>query len=382
MYVRLFFFRLHFQIAVGSLLTNTEDDFADDPDVSISCDAESNLATMSSSGSHASATAEDRKLDYQRMTEPAPKIIELLHVDGRFVCPVPGCGQSFLVHSTAFNHLSSHERKRRLGVPTPLPDSVLNSYWPIDAPWKSNHIYTEEVIPDRKIVCPVPGCRAKLDSELRLRKHLQELHKNCVLAARSKSRFLFLGKYLLVPPFDPPADTPIMWCSNHFPKHRARCPLCVSARNNRGPKPPLKFYESVKINFKDITGQGGDVTYRQREPDKGVLYHSVNRAAHSVRGRVLEVVFDHDGLGWLAVQRLADLRESSEKCLPISRDFDIDHELIPLPPEKYPCDWISIDDLEGLFFFLVTSKRDFKYRLNNNLLPLQNIYFIRNGEDT
>ena len=329
---------------------------------------------------------------YESLTVTSKRFLGVLHVDNRFVCPFPGCGKAFRVHSTAYKHILTHEGRRHLVLPTPLPDSQLHPFRPSDVPWEVDPDFAVPVHPVEEYKCPVHGCKIVQRSESRIRKHLIESHKGLVQIVANKNRYLPLGRFTLVPPFDAPKDTPVLCCPRHLDRSRKYCPLCQTVVSTYGPRAPVKFYEAMKINFKEIsgTGNGSDFTFNRRDQDKGVFYKPRNITNESIlyKGRVLETVYDKDGTAHFAVQRLLDYDECIEQNVTVPRDFNIAHEVIPMSMGKsgagggHGFEWVDVDlQLVSHLFLVFTTRSDFKYRLTNNMLPAENVYFIRDGQE-
>lgn len=189
-------------------------------------------------------------------TEVAPRghYHEALKVtdDNRYLCPFPACGQSFPTRESAFAHLPSHEQKLRLGVPTPLPDSHLHHYWPAGTPWLESLKYQDRVIPPGSLVCSFVGCKEIFPDKARLAMHKRLVHNDFDFSHTKKGYFAMQGTHMQVPPNEPPLDAPIYWCPNHI-NASSKCLFCIDVENRFGPKPPVKFFESVRMDFKAHT---------------------------------------------------------------------------------------------------------------------------------
>lgn len=314
-------------------------------------------------------------------TTPIPKLAEILFENNRFICPFPGCGKSFGVHSEAFKHLSSHERRRRLASAVPLADAEYQTHWPVDIPWQKHEKFDRPVLKlHKKIRCKISGCGAMFYED-RMEDHLTQRHRNEVQLAIQNEKFEFLGKYVMVPPFDSPPDVKLLWCSIHFPKFRSYCTFCVAAAQAKMPRPPFRFYSTVRLHMREITGSGADLTINRRDASKGVYVKQSN--GQKGLAIVLEVVFDSPGQGWIATQKVFTYANCKENKIKVQKYFDVDYEIRLMPSDSAFGEviWYRVEEVSGFFYLMYTTKADFRYRLANRSLPTRDVYFIRTGED-
>lgn len=222
---------------------------------------------------HPTTMAMIQKQFYETDVAPRGHYHEALKVsdDNRFLCPFPACGKSFPTKESAFAHIPSHEQRLRLGIPTPLPDSHLHHYWPAGTPWLESLKYQDRVIPPGSLVCSFIGCKEIFPDKARLALHKRLAHNDFDFSHTKKGYFTMQGSHMQVPPNEPPIDAPIYWCPNHI-NASSKCIICIDVENRFGPKPPMKYYESVNINFKAHTDMINKLEeMRIAQLDKNVL---------------------------------------------------------------------------------------------------------------
>jgi hypothetical protein len=105
----------------------------------------------------------------------------------------------------------------------------------------------------------------------------------------------------------------------------------------------------------------------------------------SIKGRPVGMLKDFHGDGWVAVQEVVTIVEAQEKRRRVPKDGDVHHEVVQLLESDgsgtlldpgAPL-WIRLVDVSGYFYLIETTKDDFRFRLRNNEIPKENVYFIR-----
>lgn len=308
-------------------------------------------------------------------TEPRTNYHHLVHIDGRFLCPFPVCGKSFTSRDAAFEHLKTHEQRRRFFAPTPLSDCHLSAYWPEGNTWRDTAEYMRRAIPPGAIVCTQPKCQEVFSNKNRLQYHLRWVHNVGVSQDDSLQNFYsFLGASVPTPPNPPPSHAPLYYCSMHLTLDR-KCPKCMTIANSDEPKQPIHFFDSVSVNFTKRFGSGGE-TVLGRGEGKGVYFVGRNDAAERVkRGKLFAVIKDCKGDAWLAVKELISMDEAKKAKRSLPRDADMQRELM-LGHVNAPPSWILLTEVKSTFYFLELSRDEFDYRKRNNEIPTES-YFIR-----
>ena len=333
----------------------------------------------------------------------------LIEEGGRFVCPFPGCGQSFKNKTTALSHLPTHEQKMKLAAPTPLPDSHMHFYWPKGAPWQRDSTFTKQVVPVGSLPCPVPGCGQSFPSKSRLEAHMKVVHPAQSRLARDQAFYSVGGNCTQCPPFPPSDETPVVYCPNHtLPK--GTCMLCVEIEKLPGPKPPFKFFEEATLNFKIRDGGGtldkdsfneksfsggafdkgpeGIIKLHMRKQEVGVFCRDVNKSTGQVeefRGRLANICQDGKGDGWVAVRRYYThdelvARGETELLASLPRDFDRKRELVF--SEERVSEWHRMTTVMGQVNIYDKTRDEFRAGIKQGVLPKKNAYFSRPLEDS
>ena len=322
-------------------------------------------------------TAEEvHQMRHNVLTEPRVGYHHLVHVDGRFICPFPACGKSYTSRSAAFDHVKSHEQKKRLYAPTPLSDSHMHAYWPEGNTWRDTHDYKKRVIPPGAILCTQPNCTEIFSNKNRLEYHLRWVHNIGVIVDESlRDFYTFIGQNIPTPPNLPPTYAPVTYCSMHLTLDK-KCPKCITIANGDDPKQPLFFYDTLSMNFTERFGSGGDIVLG-REEQKGVFFTDRDSVSESTvtRGRVAAVLRDGKGDAWLAVHALLSMDEAKLAKRSLPRDADMHHELMLRNVNAAPV-WILLTQVKSTFYFLEVSRDEFNYRQRNDEVPKQS-YFIR-----
>lgn len=98
-----------------------------------------------------------------------------------FVCPHPGCGESFSNRGICEKHFDvEHAGRKRLAVATPDQDQFLSRYWPSDGvPWQRDASIVGSVENYLSLVCPI--CGLALRTKPDLRRHLVIGHRKDAL---------------------------------------------------------------------------------------------------------------------------------------------------------------------------------------------------------
>ena len=321
-------------------------------------------------------TAEEvHRLANKVLTEPRVDYHQLVHVDGRFICPFPACGKSYTSRSAAFEHLKFHEQKNRLSAPTPLADSHMQAYWPEGNTWRDSAEYTKRAIPPGSIVCRQPNCTEIFSNKNRLEYHMRWVHNMGVVVDTSlQSFYSFIGKNTPTPPNPPPSYAPLTYCSMHLTLDH-KCPKCITITNSDEPKQPIFFFDTISVSFTERFGSGG-VIVLGREEQKGVHFTDRNSVSDTIYwGRVAAVLKDGKGDAWLAVHALLNMEEAKKAKRSLARDADMHHEMILKNVNAAPV-WILLTDVKSTFYLLEVSRDDFNYRQRNNEVPKQS-FFIR-----
>jgi hypothetical protein len=333
---------------------------------------------------------EVHRIAHEVQIEPRGKYYHLISVDGeRFICPFPACGATFTSREAAFQHLSTHEQRRKLQIPTPLSDSHLNYYWPKDNLWKDSKDYKKRSLPPGSILCSVSGCQEVFASYHRLEYHLKRIHKIEPKSQLLRSFYKFLGRHSrATPPYPPPDYSPAIFCSTHLKLNEA-CPRCISILENPEiPKQPLYFYDRVKVDFNKRDAQGEVVIFdRTASAGRGVIYLDPQGRQH--RGRVQGIVKDSTEEGWVACEELLTIEEAQARHQHVPFDSDHHHELVSawvrdtqglgaLAGEIAPPTWVRLLDVVTVFPLLEIPKSEFVERLRAHEF-LTHTHFLRPG---
>lgn len=322
-------------------------------------------------------TAEEvHKARHDVLTEPRSDYHHLVCIDGRFICPFPACGESYTSRSAAFQHLKTHEQRRRLYAPTPLSDSHMHPYWPEGNPWKDAGEYKMRALPPGAVVCRQPHCQEIFSNKSRLEYHLRWVHNigAAVVDDSLQNYYTFIGQNTPTPPNLPPVYAPLTYCSMHLTLDR-KCSKCITITNSADPKQPIFFYDSLSMSFTKRFGTGGE-TLLGRGEQKGVLYTARDSVSEAeARGRVAAVIRDGKGDAWLAVHELLTMDEAKQAKRSLPRDVDMQHELMLRSVNANP-EWILLSQVRSTFYFLEVSRDEFSYRQRNDEVPKQS-FFIR-----
>jgi hypothetical protein len=298
---------------------------------------------------------------------------------------------TFTSKDAAFQHLTTHEQKRKLQIPTPLSDSHLNYYWPKDNIWKDSKEYQKRTLPPGSILCTVSGCQEVFVSYHRLEYHLKRIHKLESQSHLLKSFYKFLGRHSRVTPPYPPPDSlvvPTIFCSKHL-KLTESCSFCSQIIQAVDlPKQPLYFYDRVEVDFNKRDAKGDKILFDRCASsfgygDHGVIYLDSQGKEH--RGIVEGILKDSTGDGWLACGELLTIDEAQERGQIVPFDSDRHHELVPvlvrhglgaLAGEIVAPRWVRLLDVMTVFPLLGTSKEEFMERLRRHEFQTHT-YFIR-----
>ncbi len=115
-----------------------------------------------------------------------------------------------------------------------------------------------------------------------------------------------------------------------------------------------------------------------REGGGGAEEGSSGSGAMSYRGQVMSCMVDQEKNAWLYVRVLLNYEEAMQINLKIRTDFEPTYELAPL---LTPPIWIRASCLSGCFYLKQCTKEDFKFQMANNLIPRENIFFLRISVD-
>lgn len=347
---------------------------------------------------HPTSVVELQKVTYDNETAPRDGYHIAIETLGpsKFVCPFPACGKYFKTKDAAFLHLPFHEHKMRLSAPTPLPDSHMNFYWPAGVPWHANAKYVEKTLAPGSLPCPVPGCDVTMPNQERLDAHMRLAHQHSGPSSLLTGYFSFDGACVSVPPFEPPKDASVFYCSHHY-KPSGKCPICIDVEDGGGPQPPFKFYETLVFDFqkkpkeKDSTGNdkssrsdgGPEVVVRFQRNDKTCCIiltgggTKANFAANAEwRGEVTGILLDRKQCGWVCVKPLYTFRDAVDKGVPIPRDFDKQFEL--LRPSDFDTGiWVPVVHVSGQGKVVFSSKTEFREKMKKKEIPSKAAYFVR-----
>lgn len=328
---------------------------------------------------------EIHRIAHDVQIEPRGKYYHLISVDGRFICPFPACGATFTSREAAFQHLTTHEQKRKLQIPTPLSDSHLNYYWPKDNLWRDSKEYQKRTLPPGSIVCTVPGCKDVFASYHRLEYHLKRIHHIETKSQLLRSFYKFLGRHSrMTPPYPPPENLPTIFCSNHL-KLNESCSNCLKILNSDIPKQPLYYYDRIKVDFRKRDGLGEEIIFdRQNTCQKGIIFLDSQGNQH--RGRIKGILKDSSEDGWIACEELITIDYAQSLHQQVPYDSDHHHELVPLwvrdgsldalAGQIAPPIWIRLLDVVTIFPLLEITKEEFIEKLRNREFKVHT-YFIR-----
>lgn len=315
---------------------------------------------------------------YSILTTSRARYDELVAADGRYICPFPACGASFMNQQAAFDHLSAHEQRNRLFAPTALADSHLNYYWPRGAPWREAQKYTKRAIPPGAVKCTAPGCHMVFPSQHRLAYHMRWMHPSTKETDVMKLFFKVVGKpSAVVPPLEPPNYAPIEYCTSH--KYiDERCSTCREFDRSDHPKQPYVFHSAMKLDFNLRFGAGGEVLIARQGSDNALTYDHMEEDGTIVhcKGKPVAMMKDQRGDGWVAVRQLLTHDEAIQCHVAVPRDYDFKYELL-MRPDAVPPIWIRVAEITGRIFLMNVPKIDFKHKIKNNLIPTENVYFVR-----
>lgn len=336
---------------------------------------------------------------YKLETAPKSSFNELLVKKDRFICPFPACGQHFISRDAALNHIKEHEQKHHLYSSTADADSMMRSYWPTDLPWvdPASKFNAPGVAPG-SVVCPKCGVAFATNDMLRVHDRLKHIVKEVV---RLPPHVLCIGKPSKTLPEECP---PLPSCPVHE-SYEESCSYC----KHETPKPSVRFYPSIRINFTLINGKGGSVVFSGEDSSKGVVIRSSTRwdgttiTEHSDSientdisrnestskiskrrrsGGLLEykalvsgILLDSAGMPWLAVRRLLDAREARAEGVTLCKGFDFEYEVVV--SQQSPERWFPVTTVVNKFYLAIETKYNFKAKVKSGELPSENIYFVR-----
>lgn len=319
---------------------------------------------------------EIRKIEYDLHAEARSDYSEVILLDGRFLCPFPACGQSFASRDAAFGHLKVHTQKKRLFAPTPLSDSHLNFYWPVDAPWKSED-YNKRLLPPGSVPCTYAGCQEVFLSHHRLNYHIRWVHlsKKNTLSA-DQIFFEFHGEYTCTPPMPAPIYGSVDFCTLHLHLN-SNCEDCNRFdKLEYYPKQPFQFYDNATISFNKRDGKGGVCHFSRLVIEKGVYCRRPNDKKEFM-AKPVAFVKDSYSCGWLGVHRFVNVERAKHLKIALPKDPDYAHELLLTVALNDPPIWIKFNDVIRTFYLLESNKEEFSYKLRTGDIPKENVFFVR-----
>eukprot|EP00981_Chlorochromonas_danica_P008748 scaffold2306_cov179-Ochromonas_danica.AAC.2 len=300
----------------------------------------------------------------------------------RYVCPVPGCGKSFLSTQACFRHMKVHEHKPRLAAATPLSDAQLQYYWPRDIPWSSvyhppqqisidpdsqlqgeqavQNMFCQEVLPPGAIRCRYPGCKQIFATLYKMYNHLKLVHNQLHPSHKDWDYYeISQSPYLMIPPELPPCNNFKLPCCRSHTIPTKTCSTCMEVERltRDGPKPPYKLLQQVDIdltlkkeylvttieksskpkagrNNKKEIGKHGHQVLSENDRYSFVLCEEEKGQGsnRSFRGRCWYLVFDRMDILWIGLEKLYTQYEVSQLGNAVminSSDFSSPDELIP-----------------------------------------------------
>jgi hypothetical protein len=343
--------------------------------------------------------SEVQSMIYKLETAPKSSVNDLLVKKDRLICPFPACGQNFISRDAALRHIKEHEQRHHLFSSAAEADSMMRSYWPTDLPWVDPFSkFNAPGVAPGSVVCPKCGAAFATNEMVQVHDRLKHVVKEI---ARLPPHVLCIGKASKKLPPDAP---PLPSCPAHG-VYESICSYC----KEETPKPPLRFYPSIRINFTLLNNKGGSVVFSKEDSSKGVIIrsstkwdgtpvvdhgeimvncneigrsdalknikHSKSKGLLEFKGLVMRVMLDAAGMPWLAVRRLLDAREARSEGASLCEGFDFEHELVV--SQLSPPRWFPVMSVTNKFFLAIETKYYFKAKLKSGELPSENIYFIR-----
>jgi hypothetical protein len=364
-------------------------------------------------------------LNTEQLEEPRTGYHFTIQIDGdRFICPFPACGKSFKSKDAAFKHLPIHEQRTRLYAPTALPDSHLNFYWPANPPWEKHEQFTETRQPVGNCKCKHPGCNKSFANQEKLENHKRLVHNAVPASSTEHGHYMLQGVAICVPPFKPPENVAfsVQYCDVHLNPYGG-CMKCIELEKRKGPKPPFRFYEGIRIDMRakaeaakvqyastDIdaskpskkkTGAGksrspspsrggtkpldaandglNTVHLKNHDQEQAILYRKmVGIVPSSHMAYVCAVMTDKSNEVYLGVRPFLPYAACLAHDIEVPRDFDKANELMALPDQQdEDFSWIPVATVFGAApVFYVSGKKVWKSLVKKGQAP-KNSYFIR-----
>jgi hypothetical protein len=291
----------------------------------------------------------------------------------------------------------------RLSVPSPLPDSHMNFYWPDKVPWLEEGKFREHILPPGSVQCPIIGCGLVVPNKARLDSHVKMVHKKVA----NTDFYSFMGDHVNVPPQEVPDGVTVLFCDKHL-LPIGRCPQCVEVETSGGPSPPLRFYD--KLSF-DITQKNLDDAMLANRTGKivgetegkhiietfscsektgirakggvtktvGVMQVSVSGSLTWV-GRVVGLCVDRNEKAWVCIQRYYSARELDARGINVEIT-DRHYQLFILPTsdgQPPPPVWTTVNNIVSKVSIVTATKEKFyedKKGLLGAPLPPRDTFF-------
>ena len=332
-----------------------------------------------------------QEIEYESMTAPRDTFHLVAMSNNKVVCPFPACGRAFASQDAAFAHLPSHEQRKKLAAATPLPDALLNFYWPEGAPWQAAEQFVSREIPPGSLPCPYDGCTAALTSQDNLKSHLKLAHALVSLSHISKGYVTTKGGVVAVPPHQPPRNAPIPFCERHV-SYAGTCWTCIELEKAGGPVQPFKWFEFTTIDLsatcRAAGGGGKNIVGVSRRDPRSVL--SFAGKAGTMRGELASVCVDRGGDVWACMHHLYSYDDCVRLQLPLARDFDRAYELYsPLAARVASGEgcgvdmvgsmmsWVPVFALEERLNVSFEDKNSFRSKMKSGEIPKRNHFFVR-----
>ena len=186
--------------------------------------------------------------------KPLPAVREARSVRA-FVCKFPGCGRAFSDYRTlAAHYADEHHDKPRLRTPAPAVDQRVQSFWPVNVPWRQ---YTTKQLekaeqtaaigaPYTCMICNPPKRFARRDF---YESHVRVIHPHAHKDMLVDPNVELLGMSLVVPPGKLPARAKPLAGADASEEEKTGGPPRLR------PAMPLKVREGVSIRCLPLGGR-------------------------------------------------------------------------------------------------------------------------------
>jgi hypothetical protein len=246
-------------------------------------------------------------------------------------------------------------------------------------PWKrADQIarYDKTGVP---FICPIAGCTKNFSSRDRLDRHVRlghtrtELEKTFPeLKPKSKDKTVhWIGNYKLAPPFPCPPRAELPICTYHA-RHNTRCPICAEVLKSveaGNPKPPLIFYDEVKVGVRQSDGLVTNVRFGLVKGTEERMPYIIDHVTGILRHiQLIAMCQDDNGNNWMACSMYwgySDLKHNGFDFSQLESPLDQGNELI----ESEEVTYMPITRIRGHCYTLFCSKDEFSRKKKTDLLP-------------